>query len=233
MKKIFPILLIGFFFVFSAVYAFALTFEGINYTVIEKSNWQNFKCRISIRFEQKVSKEFLQKLAVKLRQEETIKYTKILISYYLPGMIPGSGPWATSHFNPDLEVKILGTTIEEEKALVSNPNLEVKILGTTTEEEKALVSNPKNSSGEIIGEWLDDVGTKYTLLKNNGKILLIRKFKNGSSSEKEMIQKMQYERLRFEEIGGNNYGDYILIDNNGRLYVYDYTGLLSTMRSIK
>lgn len=212
MKKIFPILLIGFFFVFSAAYAFALTFEGINYTVIEKSNWQNFKCRFSIRLEQKVSKEFLQKLAVKLRQEETIKYTKILISYYLPGMIPGSGPWATSHFNPDLEVKILGTTIEE---------------------EKALVSNPKNSSGEIIGEWLDDVGTKYTLLKNNGKILLIRKFKNGSSSEKEMIQKMQYERLRFEEIGGNNFGDYILIDNNGRLYVYDYTGLLSTMRSIK
>ena len=214
MKKIFPILLLGFFCVFSGAFAFALTFEGINYAVIEKSNWENIKCRISIRLEQKVSKEFLQKLAVKLRQEETIKYTRILISYYLPGMIPGSDPWATSHFNPDLDVKILGTTIEE---------------------EKALVSNPKNSSAETIGEWLDDpyVGTKYTLLKNNGKILLIRKFKDGSSSEKEMIQKMQSGRLRFEEIGGNKFGDYFLIDINGRLAVYDYTGLLSTMRSIK
>jgi hypothetical protein len=214
MKKIFPILLIGFFFVFSAAVAFALTFEGINYTVIEKSDWQNYTCRISIRLEQKVSKEFLQKLAVKLRQEEAIKYTKILISYYLPGMKPVSGPWATSHFNHGLEVKILGTTIED---------------------DKALMSNPENSSDEIIGEWLDDpyVGTKYTLLKNNGKILLIRMFKDGSSSEKEMIQKTQSERLRFEEIGGNNFGDYFLIDNNGRLYVYDYTGLLSTMRSVK
>lgn len=213
MKKIFPILLIGYFCVFSAAYAFALTFEGINYTVIEKSNWQNYTCRISIRLEQKVSKEFLQKLAVKLRQEETINYTKIIISYYLPGKKPVSGPWATSHFNHGLEVNILGTTIEE---------------------EKASVSNSINSSGEIIGEWLDDVGTKYTLLKKNDKIYLIRMSLDGSSSEKEMIQKVQGEKLRFEEIGGNNWSDYLLIDNNGRLYVYGNTGLLiSSMRSIK
>ena len=54
------------------------------------------------------------------------------------------------------------------------------------------MSNSNDSSGEIIGEWLDEspyVGTKYTFLKRNGKIIMIRKFKDGSGSEEEMIQK--------------------------------------------
>jgi hypothetical protein len=67
-------------------------------------------------------------------------------------MTQGAGAWATSHFNPNLEVKIWGTTIEE---------------------EKALMSKPKNLSGNIIGEWLDEssYGAKYTLIKRNGKIM--------------------------------------------------------------
>ena len=130
-------------------------------------------------------------------------------------MTPGSGAWATSHFNPNLEVKILGTTIEE---------------------EKALMGGPKNSSGNIIGDWLDEspyVGAKYTFLKKNGKIIMIRKFKDGSGSEKEMIQKNQSGRLRFEEKGGYDFGEYYLIEKDGNLGAYDKDGLINTMRSIK
>jgi len=215
MKKILAILLIGTFLLFPAVSAFAKSFHGVSYTIIEKSSMGNIKLSIDIRLEQKVSKDFLQKLALKLRQDEPIKYDRIFICYLLPGMTPGAGAWATSHFNPNLKVEILGTTIEE---------------------EKALMSKPKDSSGEIIGEWLDEspyVGAKYTLLRRNGKIIMIRKFKDGSSSEKEMIQKKRSGKLRFEEKGGNNFGEYYLIESNGRLAVYDNAGLINTMRSIK
>jgi hypothetical protein len=142
MKKILAILLIGTFLLFPAVSAFAKSFHGVSYTIIEKSSMGNIKLSIDIRLEQKVSKDFLQKLALKLRQDEPIKYDRIFICYLLPGMTPGAGAWATSHFNPNLKVEILGTTIEE---------------------EKALMSKPKDSSGEIIGEWLDEspyVGAK-------------------------------------------------------------------------
>lgn len=214
LRKLLSILLISFILAFPTVPALALTLDGINYTVIEKYNWENYKCRINIRLEQKVPKDFLQKLAVKLQQEETIKFARILISYYLPGMIPGSSPWATSNFNPDLEVKILGTTVAE---------------------EKALESNSKGSSAELIGEWFDDpyVGTKYTLIKNNGKIFMIQIFKDGSRSEKEMVQRNQSGRLRFDEIGGNKYGEYYLIDINEQLAFKDNTGHIVTMRSKK
>ncbi len=109
-------------------------------------------------------------------------------------------------------------------------------MGTTIEEEKALKTGSKKSSAEIIGEWLDKspyVGAKYTLLKKNGKIIMVRKFKDGSSSEKEMIQKKQSGRLRFEEKGGNDFGEYYLIERNGNLGAYDSAGLISIMHAIK
>ena len=130
-------------------------------------------------------------------------------------MTPGSGAWATTHFTPKLEVKILGTTIEE---------------------EKALKGGPKTSSGKIIGEWIDEspcVGAKYTLVKKNGKIIMVRKFKDGSGSEKEMVQKNQSGRLRFEEKGGNDFGEYYLIERSGALGAYDSAGRISTMPAIK
>jgi|GEM_PF-4393959 len=35
------------------------------------------------------------------------KYNPLFTEYYLPGMIPGSGDYATSHYNPDLEMKVM------------------------------------------------------------------------------------------------------------------------------
>lgn len=215
MKKLWAILLIGSLSLFFVIPVFAKSFQGIKYSVIEKSNLGSIKRIIDIRLEQKVSKDFIQKLALKLRKTEPRKYDRIFITYYLPGMTQGSGAWATSHFNPNLEVKILGTTIEQ---------------------EKALMSSSKDSSGKIIGKWLDEspyVGAKYTFLKRNGKIIMIRKFKDGSGSEKEMIQKKQSGRLRFEETGGNDFGEYYLIEKNGNLGAYDNTGLIITMPLIR
>jgi hypothetical protein len=61
----------------------------------------------------------------------------------------------------------------------------------------------------------------------------VRKFKAGSGSEKEMIQKNHSGKLRFEEKEGNDFGEYYLIERNGNLGAYDSAGLISTMRAIK
>ncbi len=214
MKKISAILLIATFLLLPAVSVFAKSFQGVSYTIIEKSSMRSIKLAIDIRLEQKVSKDFLQKLALKLRQEEPIKYDRMFITYYLPGMTPGSGAWATSHFNPNLKIEILGTTIDE---------------------EKALINKSKKSSDKIIGKWLDDspYGAMYTLLNKNGKIIMILKNKDGSSSEKEMVRKKQLGKLRFEEKGGNDFGEYYSIEIDGRLGLYDNAGRFNTVRSIK
>jgi len=215
MRTLWIILLIVFLSMYSAIFAFAGSFQGVKYSVIEKSTLRSIKCTIDISLEKKVSKDFLHKLALKLRKAEPIKYDRMFIFYYLPGMTPGSGAWATSHFSPNLEVRVLGTTIQQ---------------------EKALRSKSKDSSGKIIGEWLDEspyVGGKYTFLRRKGKIIMMIKFKDGSGSEEEMIQKNQSGKLRFEEKRGNDFGEYYLIERNGNLGVYDNAGLIKTMRSIK
>jgi hypothetical protein len=92
------------------------------------------------------------------------------------------------------------------------------------------------ASGEIIGEWIDEspyVDAKYTFLRRSDKIFMIRKFKDGSGSETEMVQKKHSRRLRFEEKRGNDFGEYYLIESNGNMGIYDNDGLINTMRSIK
>ena len=84
------------------------SFEGIGYTIIEKESMGSIKLSMDIRLEHEVSEGFLATLALKLRQDEPVKYDRMFICYYLPEMTPGSGAWATSHFNPNLEVTILG-----------------------------------------------------------------------------------------------------------------------------
>jgi len=85
-----------------------MSFEGIGYAIIEKESIGSIKLSMDIRLEQEVSEGFLATLALKLRQDEPVKYDRMFICYYLPEMTPGSGAWATSHFNPNLEVTILG-----------------------------------------------------------------------------------------------------------------------------
>jgi len=216
MKKIWTILVIISLSLFAGIPVLAEPFQGVKYTVIGKSNLGSIKCSIDIRLEKKVTKEFLHKLALKLRKAEPREYDHMFITYYLPGMTPGSGAWATSHFDPNLEVKILGTTIEE---------------------ERALMDEPKNSSGEIIGKWrhrcLYGGPAVYTLLKRDGKVILLKKFHDGSSGETEMQLKKGLYRDRYEEKGGAAYSDYYIINRKGELEIYDSQGLILTMHSIK
>jgi len=205
--SIFLLILLG---VFATVSVFAETFQGINYKVIEKTNLGTIKGSIEIRLEKKVTKDFLQKLAFKLWEDQPRQYDRLFLEYYLPGMTPGSGAWATSHLNLNLEVSILGTTVEQ---------------------EKALKDSHKNLSGKIIGEWIDEssYGATYTLIKKNGKIIMVLEYNDGSSSEKEMIKKKQSGRLTLEEKEGNDFGEYYLIKKNGNLCTYDSAGIISTI----
>ena len=190
------------------------TAQGVNYTVIDKTNLGSMKGSISIRLKKKVSKDSLHKLAFKLRENQPRKYNRLFITYYLPGMTSDSGAWATTHFNPSLKVTILGLTIEE---------------------EEALTDGPKTSLGEVIGEWLDEtpfIGSKHTLMMKNEKIIMVRKYSDGSHSEIEMIQKNQSGMLRFER-KKSRFEEYYLIERNGSLSLYDDLGLISTMPAIK
>ena len=67
---------------------------------------------VAIRLQKPVSEQELTAIANKIRDSKKKSYERTNTHFYLPGMIPGEGAWATGNFNPDLKVKIFGTSDE-------------------------------------------------------------------------------------------------------------------------
>lgn len=58
----------------------------------------------------RVSPEVLREIALDVKSREKKQYERTFIFIYLPEKIPGGKKmtWATCHFNPTLEVRMLG-----------------------------------------------------------------------------------------------------------------------------
>lgn len=67
-----------------------------------------YKRSIEVLLEREASEYELRKVAWELKRRNKRKFLKTFIGYYLPGMKIDGGYWATTHFTPDLEVRILG-----------------------------------------------------------------------------------------------------------------------------
>lgn len=78
------------------------------YKLIHAFEMGNIKLSLDIRLDKKESENTLTKLANELHKKQIKKYKRIFICYYLPDMIVNAGAWATSHFDPNLRIKILG-----------------------------------------------------------------------------------------------------------------------------
>ncbi len=95
--------------------------KDVTYTIISTDSVPGTKRVLKIRLRQKVSTDILRLIALELKNADRHEYQRTFIMYLLPGMQVGAGAWATTHFDPDLQVKILGLTAEEEEALITEP----------------------------------------------------------------------------------------------------------------
>ena len=62
---------------------------------------------LDIELSREVDEEMLAVIANLLRDGDDMIYQRTYIVYYLPGMRSGTGGWATAHFLPDLEVRLI------------------------------------------------------------------------------------------------------------------------------
>ena len=198
----------------SCLISFALsvlaTAADFTYKIVEANRLGTIKCDLTVRLSKKVSEETLRQLAIELRTKEPKKYDKMFITYYLPGMTIGAGAWATTHFNPNLDVRILGMTIEQERKLLR---------------EKTKVS------GKTIGVWADELG-KITIIKKGSGHIIEKKYEDGSGSKEDLISYKVRGKPAFK-VRGDDLGEYYVIERSGELGVYDSLGLITTKRAIK
>lgn len=94
----------------------------VDYSILESHTIPGIKRSLDVRLNERVSELTLQRIALELKARDPRNYERTFICYYLPGMKVGSGAWAITHFNPNLEVEILEMSVLLEKFLKQEPN---------------------------------------------------------------------------------------------------------------
>jgi len=187
----------------------------VTYTIIDKNIVPGIKRSLDIRLNKKVSEKVLHSIAMKLKNSDSRTYERTFIGYYLPDMEVNAGYWATTHFNPDLKVRILGLTHEQ---------------------EQALKQKPKDPSREVIGRWLDEspfTGNRITIFRKDGKLFMENTYKDGSSGIRELLEKKSPLGQRFDKVGGSTAGDLWVLVSNGNLQLRDNVWLIVEAKKIE
>lgn len=189
--------------------------RDVTYEIISQDIMPDIKRGLVIRLNKKVSKDVLKSLAMELKNSDSRNYQRTFIVYYLPEMEINAACWATTHFNPELEVRILGLAADE---------------------EQTLRQTPKDPSREFIGNWLDDtpfVGKRLTIFRQAGKLFMEATYKDGASSPIELLESRSQLGQRFDKVGGSVGGDHWVIDAKGDLQLCDEEGVIAIAKKIQ
>ena len=155
----------------------------------------------------------MRTIARKLKNNERKNYNRTFIFYRLPNMGVDRGAWATSHFDPELEVRILGLTAEE---------------------EERMIREAMSTSRDVVGIWMDDrpgSGATVTIYRENAKLYLETKFSDGSSFADEMTE--THLGTKLVEKGGNRHGEYFVLDRKGNLQAGGNDGIFLKYKKLQ
>lgn len=191
--------------------------KDIKYTISEDTHKRDIKRSVVVLLEEKLSKEQLRQLANRIKNSDASSYQRTFIGYYLKGKDRNNGYWATTHFNPNLEVRVLGLSKGKEATLT-----------------KPIASSPDR---KVLGVWLDDrpgVGAKMTIYNSKeGKLYLESSYSDGSSGTEEMIDFAIDNGKRIEDKEGNDFGEYFVVNKANQLEFWSKNGNYYTAKSIK
>ena len=179
------------------------------YEIIGRDRSGNTRCSFDVRLEERVSESSIRNIAEEIKRREAEECERIFIVHYLPGMQVDAGGWATSHFTPNLEIRILGMTAEQAN------------------------STPPVPDGEVVGRWRDESppGRLLTVVRRDNQLVERWDYADGSNSEDSLEEsRLPDGRLRLEDQGGNANGDYYVVETDGRLGLYDGDGRWSLLQ---
>ena len=182
-----------------------------DHSIISDESLSGIKRTVEVRLEERVSQDTLEAMAHALSATDPSSYDRTFILYYLPEMEVGAGAWATTHFDPNLDVHILGLTVEEFDSM------------------NAVQTDDPNR--EVVGRWLDDrpyVNQGILIFREAGTLFLESSYPDGSSGVEEMVETKLDAGLKIEKIGGSDFGDHFLLTNAGALEIRDSEGLIAT-----
>ena len=179
---------------------------GVSFRVIKETEEYNSLSKkriLEIQLNTRVSADVLREIALELKSKEERQYERTFIFYSLAESVPGitSDPWATSHFSPTFEVRVLGLSDKEADFLVGQP---------VTHGDKR------------VGTWIverQSASHRATIYRGGAAIKMEVLVPGGERSTTEMVEvPSRFSRIRFKPNGS---GDQYEVDSGGTLRIYD------------
>jgi len=94
--------------------------NDIIYKIIKDEKKRDIKRSVHVLLNRRVSKEILTLIASNIKQGDPKRYERTFIGYFYKGQT-SSAYWATTNFNPNLEVIVIGLPYGEKTHLAKNP----------------------------------------------------------------------------------------------------------------
>lgn len=181
-------------------------------TIVSDKKLYQIKRSVVVRLHKRVSKKILRTIALKIKKSDQHQYIRTFITYYLPDMKIGNGAYATTNFNPDLSINILGISPKQMHAYKTNNDI---------------------PSTRFFGPWIDEAsGGKITIFFFKGTWHINELFKDNSLFKREMVAQKTSEGLKFTQKGTNSFGEYYLVTKAGDLKLMDADGYIRTAKQM-
>ncbi|WOD29824.1 hypothetical protein RYH70_07045 [Alloalcanivorax xenomutans] len=174
---------------------------GVDYEITKDEKFRDIKRTVEILLSERVDEEGLGKIAEEVYRSG---FDRTFIGYRLEG--EGKGYyWATTNYDPDLKVSILGSSKEDHENMIS---VDLKIVG------------------DLIGHWLIDWGGEYkaAIYDRGGKIYMKTLYSDGSGQEKEISMSNVEGVTRYYDEGGRERGEFYIIGPDGHLQFWSGNG---------
>ncbi len=187
----------------------------VTYRILQEETIPNVKRSVDVRLNRRVSADILRAIAHEIRAKDNSRYQRTFILHYLPNMKVDAGAWASTHFNPELEIKIYGTTEGQHSALVE--------------------PSESASARQVIGVWLDErpyVSRRIALYRKDGKVFIESTYRDGSVGTDEMTERNTSRGLRFDAKQTSPAGDHYVLNRSGDLEIRDSEGLIARVRKL-
>ncbi|MDI1257110.1 MAG: hypothetical protein PSV16_13530 [Flavobacterium sp.] len=167
----------------------------------DESNAAVEKNQLKVQLSEKLTVGQIATLAEQLYNSKD-KQRRFYIFYTLKTSGDVGVAWAISHFDPELEIKIMGATQAEENLSKKNAGkVDGKILGMFYEEEFTSCS--------------------YTVYEKNGKFYVQTTYKDGGSNVNEMKKSDVENGIKLEDINGNTNGEYYILTKENLLEFFN------------
>lgn len=182
------------------------------HSIIEDTSMGTIKRTIDVRLEQKITEDELRLLGEEIKRKGGKSYERVFITYYLPHQTPGSGAWATTHFDPDIDVRILGFGVDEVAA-------------------QKKTDAPKE---DRVGRWeySDAIGMVFTITRVGTGFSMTIEFKDGGNAVEPVTAQREGERVIVRPVEPKDSGDYWILDEQKNLLLMDSTGLIGKAMAI-